>query len=94
MAHARRKVFDAREQQPALSSQVLALVRALYDVEDRARPLDDAGRLALRQQESVPLMAQSPRREPGVPPIHGPKVAALRAAPVTPQHAPRAAEQF
>jgi hypothetical protein len=58
VAHARRKVFDAREQQPALSSQVLALVRALYDVEDRARPLDDAGRLALRQQESVPLMAQ------------------------------------
>jgi transposase len=58
LAHARRKLFDTREQQPSLSSQVLAFVRALYDVEDRARPLDDAGRLALRQQESVPLMAE------------------------------------
>jgi hypothetical protein len=58
LAHARRKVFDTREQQPALSSQVLALIHELYDVEDRARPLDDAGRLALRQQESVPRMAQ------------------------------------
>lgn len=58
LAHARRKVFDTREQQPALSSQMLALVHELYDVEDRARPLDDAGRLALRQRESVPRMAQ------------------------------------
>jgi transposase len=58
LAHARRKVFDTRAQYPALSSQVLALVHELYDVEDRARPLDDAERRALRQRESVPLMAQ------------------------------------
>ncbi len=58
LAHARRKIFEAREQQPALSSQILALMGELYDVEDRARMLDDAGRLALRQKESVPVMAR------------------------------------
>ena len=58
LAHARRKIFESREQQPALSSQILALMGELYDVEDRARTLDDAGRLALRQQESMPVMAR------------------------------------
>jgi hypothetical protein len=58
LAHARRKIFDAREQQPALSSQILALMGELYDVEDRARTLDDAERLALRQKEGVPVMAR------------------------------------
>ena len=58
LAHARRKIFEAREQQPALSSQILAVMGELYDVEDRARALDDAGRLALRQNESVPVMVR------------------------------------
>jgi hypothetical protein len=58
LAHARRKIIEAREQQPALSSQILALMGELYDAEDRARTLDDAGRLALRQKESVPVMAR------------------------------------
>src|SRR5208337_365846 len=35
LAHARRKIFEAREQQPALSSQILAVMGELYDVEDR-----------------------------------------------------------
>jgi transposase len=58
LAHARRKIFETREQQPLLSSQILALFSALYDVEDRARPLDAPARLALRQHESVPVMAR------------------------------------
>ena len=56
LAHARRKIFEARQQRPGLSSQILALMGQLYDVEDRARTLDDAARLALRQEESVPVM--------------------------------------
>ena len=58
LAHARRKVFDARELQPVLSSHLLALFGELYDIEDRARALDAASRLALRQCESVPVMAR------------------------------------
>jgi len=58
LAHARRKVFQSREQCPALSSLLLALLGDLYDIEDRGRLLSDGQRLLLRQQESVPLMAR------------------------------------
>lgn len=57
-AHARRYVFNAREQQPGLSSQILALYRALYDIEERGSRLDAVARLSLRRHESVPLMRQ------------------------------------
>jgi len=56
LGHARRYVFNAREQQPVLGSGILAQFRQLYDVEDRARTVSDAERLAMRQQESVPVM--------------------------------------
>ena len=55
-AHARRYVFNAREQHPELSSQILALYRALYDIEERGSRLDSIARLHLRRRESVPLM--------------------------------------
>lgn len=55
-AHARRYVFNAREQDPELSSQILAVYRALYDIEERGSRLDSASRLLLRRRESVPLM--------------------------------------
>jgi hypothetical protein len=58
VAHGRRKVFLSREQCPALSSPLLALLGELYDIEDRGRLLSDAQRLVLRQQESVPVMAR------------------------------------
>jgi transposase len=58
LAHGRRKVFLSREQCPALSSPILALLGELYDIEDRGRLLSDAQRLVLRQQESVPVMAR------------------------------------
>jgi hypothetical protein len=54
--HARRYVFNAREQHAELSSEILALYRALYDIEERGRRLDPAARLLLRRKESVPLM--------------------------------------
>ena len=55
-AHARRYVFNAREQHPELSSQILAIYRALYDIEERGGRLDATSRLLLRRRESVPLM--------------------------------------
>jgi transposase len=51
-AHARRKVFEARDNHPLLAGQVLALYRELYDIEDRGRALPLAERLALRQSEA------------------------------------------
>ena len=55
-AHARRYVFNAREQHPELSSQILAIYRALYDIEERGSRLDPTSRLLLRRRQSVPLM--------------------------------------
>jgi transposase len=55
-AHARRKFFDARSSSPTEASLILEIIRRLYDVEDRARPLGDAGRVALRQAEAVPIL--------------------------------------
>jgi transposase len=57
-AHARRKFFEARSASPAEASLILQIIRRLYEVEDRARPLDDAGRLALRQVEAVPILGR------------------------------------
>jgi hypothetical protein len=39
-----------------VSSQILALYRALYDIEERGGRLDVAAQLLLRRRESVPLM--------------------------------------
>ena len=55
-AHARRYVFNAREQGPELSSKILAAYKALYDIEERGSRLDPSARLLLRRRESVPLM--------------------------------------
>jgi transposase len=50
-AHARRKIFEARDNHPLLGAQLLALYRELYDIEDRARDLSPDLRLSLRQSE-------------------------------------------
>jgi transposase len=55
-AHARRKFFEARSSSPAEASLILEMIRRLYEVEDRARPLDDAARRATRQTEAVPIL--------------------------------------
>ena len=55
-AHARRKFFDARSSSPVEASLILEMIRRLYEVEDRARPLDDAARRDLRHSEAVPIL--------------------------------------
>jgi transposase len=65
MAHARRSVFEARDSDPTRALLLLALIRRLYEVEEKARALPAGSReerialtLALRQQESVPVLGQ------------------------------------
>ena len=53
VTHARRKVNDARDNHPQHARHLLSQFRILYDIEDRGRGLDNAGRLALRQAEAV-----------------------------------------
>jgi hypothetical protein len=55
-AHARRKFVEAQKTEPALSAEAIARVRALYEVERRAKELSAAERWALRQAESAPLV--------------------------------------
>jgi len=57
-AHARRKFYDARATHLAVSTQALAYIRLLYDVEDQARDLSSAQRLGLRQEQARPLLEQ------------------------------------
>ncbi len=57
-AHARRYVYEAREHHPLEATQLLALYRRLYDIEDQARGKSPQEVLALRRESSVPIMAQ------------------------------------
>jgi transposase len=52
VAHARRKVFEAREAYPLESSLLLSQFQQLYDIEDRAKGMSPGERQALRQQEA------------------------------------------
>ena len=56
-AHARRKVFDARDNYPLEASLLLARYQQLYDIEDRARTMSADERLELRQAEAAPVWA-------------------------------------
>jgi transposase len=56
--HARRYIFEARDYHPQPCAQLLAWYRQLYDVEDQARGKGADEVLALRQQQSAPIMAQ------------------------------------
>jgi transposase len=55
LAHARRKVFEARESYPLESSLLLAHVQQLYAIEGRGTELSPEQRRALRQREAVPV---------------------------------------
>ena len=59
-AHARRKFYDAQDSDRQRALEMLALVGELYAVEREAKEqqLDEAARLALRQQRSVPVLAR------------------------------------
>ena len=55
VAHARRKVFEARDNSPAHAGVLLSMFRQLYDIEDRAKSFSPDDRLALRLAESRPI---------------------------------------
>jgi transposase len=64
-AHARRKFYDSRTSDPGASTQALAQVRLLYDVENQAKKSAEKAqtdltseRYRLRQELSVPRLAQ------------------------------------
>lgn len=57
-AHARRYVYEARDYHPREASQLLAWYRQLYDVEDQARGKSPDEVLALRREQSTPIMDQ------------------------------------
>ena len=54
-AHARRKVFNARDNHPAHAALLLGMFREIYDIEDRAKPLAPTERQHLRQAEARPI---------------------------------------
>lgn len=53
---ARRKVFEARDNAPQQASLLLAMIRELFDIEDRGKPLSPDERRALRERESRPVL--------------------------------------
>ena len=54
-AHARREFVNAEANDPILASQAISFYRQLYDVEERGKTLDAAGRRELRQRDAVPI---------------------------------------
>ena len=57
-AHARRKFFEAKEAQPRTAIPALAFIARLYDVEREAKLLSVAARQILRQERSLPVLAE------------------------------------
>jgi transposase len=56
-AHLRRKIIDAEKAAPEIAREAMEWVRLLYDVERLAKDEPASVRLALRQQRSVPVLA-------------------------------------
>src|SRR5712664_2114559 len=57
-SHARRKFVEAEKTAPEMALEAVALLSALYAVEKQARDVAVAERLALRQTQSVPVLAE------------------------------------
>jgi len=55
VAHARRKVFNARDNHPAHAAMLLAMFQELYDIEDRAKAYSPPERQQLRHAEARPI---------------------------------------
>ena len=55
VAHARRKVFESRNNHPSHAALLLGLFQRLYDIEDRAKAFTADDRRSLRQSESLPI---------------------------------------
>ena len=58
VAHARRKVLEARDNSPVHAGVLLSMFQQLYDIEDRAKAFSPDDRLALRHAESRPIWEQ------------------------------------
>ena len=54
-SHARRKVFEASNNDPVRAAVLLAMFGELYDIEDRAKLMSADDRRALRQAEAKPV---------------------------------------
>jgi transposase len=57
-SHARRKFVDAQKLSPAIAAQALGLIGQLFALEERAKPLSHADRLALREAHSAGVLEQ------------------------------------
>lgn len=57
-AHARRKFFDTQDTDRTRATQMLELIRQLYEIEDESKSLDHDARRELRQQRSKPILDQ------------------------------------
>ena len=57
-SHARRKVIDAESTAPEIAHEVVAVLRRMFAVEQQAKELSVAERLARRQAQSAPLLAE------------------------------------
>jgi transposase len=76
-SHARRKFYEARKAHPKEAAAALLVYRKVYEIEARIRDVSDAERLAVRQQETMPILlefdawleqlAASPALVPGTP---------------------------
>jgi transposase len=56
-AHARRKFVDAEKTHPQIAAEAVAIIKRLYAIEEHGKPLEVGARLALRQEESIPILA-------------------------------------
>lgn len=56
-AHARRKFVDAEKARPQIAAEAVGIIKRLYAIEERGKPLTVEQRTALRQMESVPILA-------------------------------------
>src|SRR6202166_1787476 len=57
-AHARRKLVEAQKTAPEIAREAVALLGQLFAVEKQAKDVSVAERLALRQTQSVPVLAE------------------------------------
>jgi transposase len=57
-AHLRRRFIDAEKVAPEIAREAIEMVRLLYAVENQAKDVSVKERLAERQQQSVPVLAQ------------------------------------
>lgn len=57
-AHARRKFFEAKETKPREAHEALSWIARLYQIEREAKDASDQERHRLRQERSLPLLAQ------------------------------------